>query len=186
MSNSLWLHGLQHTKLTCPSPSPGLCSNSCPLSQWCHPTVSSSAAPFFSYLQSIPASGSFPMSWLLPSDGQNIGASVSVLPMNIQDWFPLGLTGWSPCSPRDSQESSSTPQFESINSSALSLLYGPTLRSIHDYWKNRSFDYMDLYLQVISPLVNTLSRFVIAFPPRSRHLLISGNHCLQWFGSPRK
>ena len=94
--------------------------------------------PLSSCLQSFPASGSFPMNWLFASGGQNIGASASVLPMNIQDWFPLGLTG--SCSPRDSQESSSTPLFKSINSLALSLLYGPTLTSVHAYWKNHSFD----------------------------------------------
>jgi len=88
------------------------------------------------------------MSRLFASGGQSIGVSASawVLPMNIQDWFPLGLTGWS-CSPRDSQESSLPPQFKSINSSMLSLLYGPTLTSIHDYWKNLSFDYRDLCQQ---------------------------------------
>ena len=87
-------HGLQHLRLPCPSLFPGVCSNSCPLSQWCHPTISLSAS-FFSCLQSLPASGYFPVSWLFASQGQSIGASASasVLPMNIQDWFPLGLTG---------------------------------------------------------------------------------------------
>ena len=96
MSNSLQLHGLQHTRLPCPSPTPRACSNSCPLSQWCHPTISSSAVPFSSRLQSLPASGSSSMSWFLASGGQSIGisTSASVLPMNVQDWFPLGLTGW--------------------------------------------------------------------------------------------
>ena len=85
-------HALQHARLTCPSPTPRACSNSFPSSQWCHPTISSSVIPF-SCLQSFPASGSFPMSWLFASGDQNIGASASVLPMSIQDWFPLGLTG---------------------------------------------------------------------------------------------
>ena len=95
VSDSLWPHGLQHTRLPCPSPTPGVYSNSCPLSRWRHPAISSSVGPF-SRLQSFPASGSFPMSQLFSSDGQSIGvsASASVLPMNIQDWFPLGLTGW--------------------------------------------------------------------------------------------
>ena len=95
VSDSLWSHGLQHTRLPCPSPSPGACSNSCPLSQWCHPTILSSVVPFSSCLKSFPASGSFLMNRLFPSGGQSIGASASasVLPMNIQDWFPLGLTG---------------------------------------------------------------------------------------------
>ena len=149
MSNSLRPHGLQHTRLPCPSPTPGVCSNSCPSSQWCHPTISSSVIPFSSHLQSFPASGSFPMSQLFTSDGQSIGvsASASVLPVNIQDRFPFGLTGLISCSPRDSQESSPTPQFKSINSSALRFLYSPALTSIHDYSKNYSFDYMDLCWQ---------------------------------------
>ena len=94
MSDSLWPHGLQHARLPCPSPTPRACSNSCPLSQWCHPTISSSVVPFSSCLQSFPASGSFPMSQLFSSGGQSIGASAaSVLPMNIQAWFPLELNG---------------------------------------------------------------------------------------------
>ena len=96
VSNSLWPHGLQHTRLPCPSLSPGVCSNMdmSPLSHWCHPTISSSVAPFFC-LQSFPESGYFPMSQLFASGGQSIRAldSASVLPMNIQGWFPLGLTG---------------------------------------------------------------------------------------------
>ena len=89
-------HGLQHTRLPCPWPTPRAHSNSCPSSQWCHPTISSSVVPFSSCRQSFPASGSFPMSQFSASGGQSIGmsASPSVLPMNIQDWFPLGWTGW--------------------------------------------------------------------------------------------
>ena len=96
MSDSLWPHGLQHSRPPCPSATPGVHSNSCPLSQWCHPTVSSSVVPFFSYLQSFPASGSFPMSQFFALGGQSIGVSVSasILPMSIQDWFSF-LTGWS-------------------------------------------------------------------------------------------
>ena len=95
MFDSLWHHGLQHARLPCPSPSPRTCSNSCPLNWWCHPTISSSVVPFSSCLQSFLALGSFSMSWLFAADGQSIGASASasVLPMNIQDWFPLGWTG---------------------------------------------------------------------------------------------
>ena len=94
MSNSLRPHRLQHTRLPCPSPTPGAYSNSCPSSQWCHPTISSSVIPFSSCLQSFSASGSFPMNQFFPSGCQSIGvsASTSVLPMNIQDWFPLGWT----------------------------------------------------------------------------------------------
>ena len=96
VSNSLWPHGLQHARPPCPSPAPRVYSNSCQLSQWCHPTISSSVVPFSSCPPYFPASGSFPMSQLFPSGGQSIGvsASISVLPMNIQDWFPLGLTSW--------------------------------------------------------------------------------------------
>ena len=96
VSNSLWLHGLQQVKPPCLSPTPGVYSNSCPLSWWCHPTISSSVVPFSSHLQSCPASGSFQMSQFFTSGGQSIGVSTSasVLPMNIQDWFPLGWTGW--------------------------------------------------------------------------------------------
>ena len=95
-SNSLGPHGLQHARLPCPLPTPGACSNSCPSSQWCHPTNSSSVIPFSSCLQSFPASGSFQMSQFFASGGQSIGASASasVLPMNIKHWFPLGWTGW--------------------------------------------------------------------------------------------
>ena len=96
MSNSLWPHGLQHVSHPCPSPTPGVYSNSCPLSWWCHPTVSSSVVLFSCRLQSIPASGSLTMSQFFPSGSQSIGvsASASVLSMNIQDRFPLGWTGW--------------------------------------------------------------------------------------------
>ena len=96
MSDSLRPHGLQHARSPCPSPTPGVYSNSCALSRWCHPTVSSSAIPFSSYLQSFPVSGSFPVSQFFTSGGQSIGvsASASVLPKNIQDWFSLGWTGW--------------------------------------------------------------------------------------------
>ena len=92
VSNSLWPHGLQHARPSCLSPTPGVYSNSCPLSQWCHPAISSSVIPFSSCLQSFPASGSFPVSQPFTSDGQSIAvsASASVLPMNIQDWFTLG------------------------------------------------------------------------------------------------
>ena len=93
MSDSLWPHGLQHARLPSPSPTPKACSNSCPSSRWCHLTISSSVIPFSSRLQSFQASGSLPMSQLYTAGGQNVSASASVLPMNIHDWFPLGLTG---------------------------------------------------------------------------------------------
>ena len=143
VSNSLQPHESQHTRPPCPSPTSGVYSNSCPLSRWCHPTTSFSVVPFSSCLQYFPASRSFQMSQPFASGGQRseVSASASVLPVNIQDWFPLGWTGWgSPCCPRDSQESSATPQIKSINSLALSFPYSPTFTSIHDYWKNHSFD----------------------------------------------
>ena len=94
MSDSLRPHGLQHARLPCPLPTPEAYSNSCPSSQWCHPTTSSSVVPFSSHLQYFPASGSFPMNQLFASGGQSTSASTSVLPMNTQKWSPLGWTGW--------------------------------------------------------------------------------------------
>ena len=96
VSDSLWPHELLHARPPCPSPTPRVYPNPCPLSWWCHPTISSSVIPFSSRLQSFPASGSFPMSWFFVSSGQSTGvsASASVLLMNIQDWFPIGWTGW--------------------------------------------------------------------------------------------
>ena len=142
------------------------------MSQWCCLTILSSAAHFFC-LQSFPAAESFLMSWLFASGGQNIGTSASVLPKNIQGWFPLGLMAWSPCSPMDSQESSPAPQFKSINTLVLSLLYGPTLPSVWDnFWL-----YGPLSAKW-SLCFNAPSRFVVAFLPRSKHLLIS------WLQSP--
>ena len=125
----------QNARPPCPSPTPGVYSNSCPLNQWCHPTISSSVIPFFSCPLSFPASGSFPMSQFFASGGLSTGVSAltSFLPMNTQDWSP-GLVG-SPCSPRNSQESSPTSQFKSINSLVLNFHYRPTLTFIHDYWK---------------------------------------------------
>ena len=142
MSDSLWHQELQHTRCPCPKPTPGVYTNSCPLSWWCHPTISASESPSLPALKSFPASGSFQMSRFFASGDQIIGisASTSDLPMNTQDWSPLdGLVGF-PCSPRISQESSPTAQFKSINSSGLSFLYSPTLMSIDDYWKNHGLD----------------------------------------------
>ena len=129
-------NGLQHTRPPCPSPTPRACSDSCPSSQWCHRTISFSVVPFSSCLQSFPASGSFPMNQFFPSGGQSIRvpASASVLPMNIQDWFPLGLTGL-------------ILQFKGLSrifntivqkhqwSSVLNFLCSPLPTSIHDYWE---------------------------------------------------
>ena len=142
VSDSLQPHELQHTRPPCSSPAPGVHPNPCPSTRWCHPTISSSVIPFFSCPQSLPASGSLP--WVNSSH-----EVAKVLEFQLQhqsfQWTPRtdllqeGLVG-SPCSPRDSQEPSPTPQFKSINSSVLSFLYSPTLISIHDHWKNHSLD----------------------------------------------
>ena len=125
-----------------------------PLRWWCLPTISSSLFSFASCPQSFPASGFFPMSQFFTSGGQSMGdsGSASVIPKNIQDGFPLGWLVWSPWSPRDSQRSSPTPQIKSINSSILNLLYGTTLKSIHDYWKNH---YLTIWIIVgkVMPLL---------------------------------
>ena len=143
MSDSLWPHEPQHTRPPCPSPTPGVHPNPCPLSQWCHPTVSSSVVPFSSCPQSFPASGSFQMSQLSTSGGQSLGvpALTSVLPMNTQDWSPLGWTDRISLHSKGlSRVFSPTPQLKSINSWVLSFLYSPTLTSIPDHWKNHSLD----------------------------------------------
>ena len=123
VSDSLRPHGLQHDRLPCPSPTPGAWSNSCPLSQWCHPTISSSVIPFSSHLQSFPALGSFPTSQFFASGGQSIGVSVSAstLPMNTQDWFPLGWTGWI-----------------SLQSKALSRVFSNTVQK-HQFFSGQPF-----------------------------------------------
>ena len=142
VSNSLQPHGPQHARPPCPSPTPRVYPNSCRSHQWCHPTISFSVVPFSSCPQSFPASRSFQMSQFFASGGQSISvsASASVLPLNIQDWFPLGWTGLISLQSKGLSRVSQTPQFKSINSSALSFLYSPTLTSIHDHWKNQSLD----------------------------------------------
>ena len=134
MSDSLRSHGLQHTRPPSPSPSRRVHSSSCPLSRWCHPTISSSVVPFSSSLQSFPASGSFQMSQLFTSGGQSTGvsASASVLPMNSQDWSPLGWTSWIFLQSKGLSRVFSNTTVQKINSSAFSILYSPTLTSIHD------------------------------------------------------
>ena len=167
MSNSSWPHELQHIRLPCPSPVPGNCSNSCPSSQWCHPTISSSVIPFSSCPPSLPASGSFPMNRLFISGGQSIGApaSASVLP-NTQGWFPLGLNGLISLLPKGlSRVFSCTTiwRHQLFRAVQLSQPYMTT-------GKKHSFDYLDLCGKVMFLLFNTLSR--------SKRLLIS------WLQSP--
>ena len=178
MSNSLWSHGLQHTRLPCPSLSPGVCSNSSPLSWWCHPTISTSVTSFSSCPQLFPASGSFPVSQLFTSDGQNIGASASVLSMNIQGWFPLCLTG-----------------LIYLQSKGFSRVFSNTTIWKHQFFGTQPFLWSNNHMymttgktialtirtfvsKAMSLTFNMLSRFVIAFLPMSKHLLIS------WLQSP--
>ena len=173
MSDSLQLHELQHIRLPCPSLSPRVGSDSRPLSWWCYPTTSSSAALFSFWLQSFPASGSFPVSWLFASGGQSIGTSASVLPLNIHGWFPLGLTG-----------------LISLLSKGLSRIFSSTTIWRHQFWCSDFFmvrhahSYMTtgktialtrrtFVGKVMSLLFNMLSSFVIAFLSRCKHLLIS-------------
>ena len=139
VSDSLRPHESQHARPPCPASTPGVHSNSCLSSWWCHPAISSSVVPFSSFPQSLPASRSFPMSQLFTWGGQSIGVSAlaSFLPKNTQDWSPSEWTGWISL---QSKESSLTPQFKSINSLALSFLHSPTLTSIHDHWENHSLD----------------------------------------------
>ena len=129
MSDSLRPHELQHTRPPCPSPTPRVYPDSCPLSRWCHPTISSSVSPFSSCPQSFPASGSFQMSQFFASGGQNIGvsASTSVLPVNIQVWFPLGWTGWVSL-----QSKGLLKVFFSTTICKLVILYEP---HFHHWWK---------------------------------------------------
>ena len=142
VSDSFQPHELQHARPHCPSPTPGVYSNSCPSSQWCHPAISSSVIPFSSCPQSLPASRSFPMSQLFAWGGQSTGVSAlaSVLPKNPQDWSPLEWTGWNSFQSKGLSRVSPTPQFKSINSSVLSFLHSPSLTSIHNHWKNHSLD----------------------------------------------
>ena len=176
VSDLLWPHGLQHARPPCPSPTPRVYSNSCPLSQWCLPTISHSVVPFSSCLQSFPASGSFQMNQFFASGGQSIGVSTStsVLPVNIQDWFPLGWTDWISLQSKGLSRVFSNTTVQKHQFFGTQLFFNhPTLTSIHNYWKNHSLDYMDLVGKVISLVFNMLSSLVITFLPRSKHLLIS-------------
>ena len=182
VSDSLWPHGLQHTRPPCPSPTVGVYPNPCPLSRWCHPTISSSVVPLSSCPQSFPASGSSQMSQLFTSDGQSVGVSVStsVLPVNTQDWAPLGWTGWI-----------------SLQSKGLSRVFCNTTVQKHQIILQCSAFFIvqlsHLYMttgktialtrwtfvgKVMFLLLNMLSSLVITFLSRSKHLLIS------WLQSP--
>ena len=158
VSDSVRPHGLQHSRLCCPSPTLGACSNSCRWT-WCHPIISSSVVPFSSCFQSFPASGSFPMSQFFASGGQTTRASTSalVLSMNIQDWFPLGLTGLISLQSKGLSRIFSNTIVQSVTFLAFSFLYGPALTSsIHGYWKNHSLTRQTFVGKVMSLLLNML------------------------------
>ena len=145
MSDSLRPHESQHTRPPYLSPTARIYPNPCPSSQWCHPTISSSVVPFFSCPQSFPASGSFQMSQLFASGGQSIGASAStsVLPMNTQDWSPLGWTGWISLQSKGLSRVFSDTTVQKHQFFGTQLSFSPTLKSIHDHWKNHSLDETD-------------------------------------------
>ena len=177
MSNSLRPHGLQHARPPCPSPTPGVYSDSWPSSRWCHPTISSSVIPFSSCPQSLPASGSFPVSQLFAWGSLSTGfsASASVLPMNTQDWFPLGWISL------QSKGLSRVLQHHSSKASVFRCSAFFTVRLSHPYMtsgKTIALTRWTFVGKIISLLFNILSRWVIMFLPRSKHLLIS------WLQSP--
>ena len=174
LSNSLQSYGLQNARLPCPSLSHSTCSNSCPLSWWCHPTTSSPATPFSSCPQSFLASGSFPMSQLFASGDQSIGASALVLWMNIKGWFPLEFTGSISLLPKGpSRLFSSTRGWKQQFFSAQPSLWSNS--HIHTWLLDKTIALIiwTFVGKVMSLLFNMLTRFVIAFLPRSKHLLIS-------------
>ena len=142
MSDSLWPREPQHARPPCPSQIPGVYQNSRPLSRWCHATISSSVIPFSSCPQSFPASGSFSMSQLFAWGGQTIvvSASISVLPMNIQNWSPLGWSGWISLQSKGLSRVFSNTTFQKHQFFGAQLSYNPTLTSIHDYWSKHSLD----------------------------------------------
>ena len=179
---TLWPHEPQHARLPCQSQTPKAYLNSCPSSRWCHPTISSSVVLFFSHLQSFPASQSFQMSQFFPSGGQTIGVSgsASVLPVNIQDWFPLGLTGWIPLQSKGFSRvfSNTTVQKHQF---FVTLFFMVQLS--HPYRTTRKITALTIWIfvgKLMSLLFNMLSRLVMVclfvFFPRSKHLLISWLH----------
>ena len=179
MSDSLWLHRLQHARRPCPLPSPRICPSSCPLTWWCHPTISSSVSLFFFCLQSFPASGSFPMSQLFTLGGQCIGASASVLLKSVWSWFLLRLTGFDLLGAQGTLKS--LVQHHSLKAlvfSTLSSLLSAQL--LHVYMTTGKSIALTIQTCQQSDVFafNTLSRFVTAFLPRSNRLLIS------WLQSP--
>ena len=178
MSDSLRPHESQHASPPCPSPTPRVHPNPCPLSRWCHPTISSSVIPFSSHLQSFPASGSFPLSQLFASGGQSIGvsASTSVPPMNTQDWSPLGWTGWISLQSKGLSRVFSNATVQKHQHSAFFII-----QLSHPYMttgKTITLTRWTFVGKVMSLLFNVLFMLVITFFPRSKPLLIS------WLRSP--
>ena len=176
MSDSLWPHGLQHTRPPCPSPSPGVCPSSCSLHQWCHPAISSSDAFLSLCLQSFPASGTFPVSQLFTWDDQTTAASASasILPKSIQSWFPLRLTGLISLLTKGLSEDFSSTTVQRHQSFMFCLLYGPGLTTLCAHWEDHSLDYMDRCWQNdVSAFQHTIQD-CYTFPARSNHLPISG------------
>ena len=176
MSDSLQPHGLQNARLPCPSLSPGVYSKSGPLSQWCYPIILSTVAPFSSCLQSCTASRCFPMSQLFASGGQSIGASASasVLPMNTQEWYALGWTGW--ISLLSMGLSKSLLQHHSLKASILQCSAFFIVQLSHPFMTTRKTIALTRWIfvdKVMSLIFNMLSRLVITFLPRNKHLLIS-------------
>ena len=184
MSDSLRPLEPQHARPPCPSPTPWVYPNSCPLSRWCHPTISSSVVPFSSCPQSFPASGSLQMSQLFVSGGQSTGvsASTSVLPMNTQDWCPLGWTGWTSSQSKGLSRvfSNTTVQKHQFFGAKLSFWSNSHIY-IHDYWKKTIALTRQTFVgKVVSLLFNMLSRLVITFLPRSIFSFHGRSHHLQW------
>ena len=184
MFSSLPPHGLQHARLPCPSPSPVACSNSCSSSRWCHPTISSSVVPFSPCLQSSTASGSFPMNQLFTSGSQTIGASASasILLMNIQGWFPLRLTGLISLL----SKGFSKVFYHSLKASIFQHSAFFMVQLSHPHMitgKTIALTRRTFVGKVMSLLLHMLPRFVIAYLPKNKCLLISW---LQWFWSPRE
>ena len=185
MSNSLQPHGLQHAGPPCPFPTPGAYSNSCPLSQWCHPTISSSVIPFSSLLQSFPASGSFTVSQFFVSGGPSTGvsASTSVFPMNIQDWFPLG---WTRCISLQSKGLSRVSSSAQFKASILQCSAFFIVQLSHPYMITGKIIALTIWTfvsKVMSLLFNMLSRLVITFLPRSKCLLMAAVTICSDFGA---
>ena len=188
MSNSSQLHGLQHTRPPCWSPTPRVHANSCPLSQWCHPTISSSVVPFSSRLQSFLASGSIPMSQFFTSGSQSIGVSTStsVLTMDIQDWFPLGWTSLDLLAVQETLKS--LIPHHSSKASSLQCSAFLIVQLSHPYMtagKTTALTRQTFVSKVMYLLFSMLSRLVIGFLSRSKHLLNGCSHHLQWFWSPQ-